>query len=643
MAEVAVEEFRNSFALFDSEQRLVDWDAGFALEWSFVASRLRPGITFTELIRAAIDDPVALQFMRDSFGIEDPQALLADRVGRFGQSRTIRHQVAGSRIFLVDEQPTEQGGVRRISRDITDEYRAEAALTAAQQKLKAADSAEGVFVEIRRAPDGSYHFPPIPAGLARMLSLPPEAVGMDPMLVHTRMERSGDDDVRNGAILEHAAQTLEVCTLEYGIRDGLGRLRRVRQSLLPRREPDGAVLFTGIMRDVSREREAEDQVELLQSVVVRSSDSIVIFETQPAPSQETTTLYVNPKCEELFGLKAADVVGKPASALQKDKLSRYASKLLDVALARGDGAPVEFEARGGNGRLLWIEGRVEVVQRFENGAFRWVVISRDITERRRAQTDLEQAKDAAEAGNRAKSNFLANISHELRTPLNAIIGFTELIASGVTRNGWLDSYTEYLTDILQSGRHLLDLINTVLDLSKIEAGSLSLDLDEVDLRELVGRSRELVAGMAEASGVAIEAELPDECPTIDGDFLKLKQVLLNILSNAVKFTPAGGKVTVGVGAGKDKAVITVADTGCGISKADLERVLLPFVQVDNTLARKFPGSGLGLAIAREFCLLHGGRLDIASAEGEGTTVSITLPLRQRDAGAGSRGALRSIA
>jgi PAS domain S-box-containing protein len=642
-ADETIETFRNSFALFDSEKRLVDWDAGFALEWSFVASQLKPGIPFADLVRAAISDPIALQFMRETFGVEDTQALLANRITRFGQPRTVRHQAANGRIMLVDEQPTEAGGVRRISRDITEEYLAEAALTAAEQKLKAADSDEGVFVEIRRTPDGSYHFPPVPAGLARLLNLPPETVGMDPMVVHTRMARSEEDDARNGTILERSAQTLEVCTLEYGIRDGLGRQRRVRQSMLPRREPDGTVIFSGIMRDITRERQAEDRVELLQSVVVRSTDSIVIFEAAPPPSHETKTLYINPRCEELFGLRAADVIGRPASAMQKDKLSRYASKLLEEALARGDGAPVEFEAHGSGGRLFWVEGRVAVVQRFDSGAFRWVVMSRDVTDRRRAQSELLEAKNAAEAGNRAKSNFLANMSHELRTPLNAIIGFSELIVSGVERNGWTDTYTEYLADILQSGRHLLDLINTILDLSKIEAGSLSLDVDEIDLRELIHRSRDLIAGMAEAGGVMVEMGTPEESPRIEGDFLKLKQVLLNVLSNAVKFTPAGGKVTIGARVRADTVVITVTDTGCGISAGDLERVLLPFVQADNTLARKFHGSGLGLPIAQQFCVLHCGRLEIASKEGKGTTVTVTLPLRQPGSGAGTYTSLRSIA
>jgi len=440
------------------------------------------------------------------------------------------------------------------------------------------------------------------------------------------MVTSPEQDARFAAALEHSAETLAVCSFEYRLHDGNNRLRWMRQSMIPRREADGTILFSGVIRDITREKEAEDQVELLRSVVVRSSDSIAIFETNLKPERASKILYVNAKFTELFGGCADDLMGQPIQKLRSADYRGEGQELLSAAIARDDGIPIEYEAHGKDGRLFWAEARVVTVQRLDNGGFRWVMISRDISERRYAQDALIRAKDAAEAGNLAKSNFLANMSHELRTPLNAIIGFTEVIEQGVAQTGWQQSYTEYLADVAASGRHLLDLINTILDLSKIEAGQLKLEVDAVDIGALARTSLALVSGMAHEGGLTISADIPRQCPEIPGDFLKLKQVMLNIFSNAIKFTPPGGKIGVKISFTETRAIIAVTDTGCGIAPEDLGRVTQPFVQVANSLSRKYGGSGLGLSIARELCGLHGGRLTIRSTQDQGTTVRVSLPI-----------------
>jgi PAS domain S-box-containing protein len=510
---------------------------------------------------------------------------------------------------------------------VTDERAGGTALLQANQRQDAEDSDQhSAPVEIRRNPDGSYVFPPVTEGVRRLLDLPPETEGVDAMMVYTRMTASPEQDARFGAALEHSAETLEICTFEYRAYDGNDRLRWIRQSMIPRRSPDGTTVFSGVMRDITREKDAEDQVELLRSVVVRSSDSIAIFETNLEPERSTKILYLNAKFTELFGGCADSLVGQPIEALRPNDYDGEGQTRLAEAIARDDGVSIEYEASGKDGRIFWVEVRVMTVQKFDNGSFRWVVISRDIGDRQHAQDVLIQAKDAAEAANLAKSQFLANMSHELRTPLNAIIGFTEVIEQGVAQQGWQPSYTEYLTDVIASGRHLLDLIDTILDLSKIEAGQLKLDVAPVDLCDLVRTSLALVSGMARDGRITVLAEISPDYREIPGDFLKLKQVMLNIFSNAIKFTPPDGKIAVGVTYTATQAVITVNDTGCGIAVADLERVTQPFVQVGNTLSRKYGGSGLGLSIAQQLCSLHGGRLAIRSVEGKGTTVRIALPL-----------------
>lgn len=616
-----------SFALFDAKGRLVDWDEGFEQEFRYAAAILRPGLTYAEILRAAVDTPEVREFLETNFNNPDPQAVVQTRLAEFGKNWGHEYRQVGGRLILVDEQTTANGGICRFSRDITEEREAEDALAKARWQLDAAESdAQGVFVEIRRNPDGSYVFPPISDGIRRLLNFPPESVGFDPMMVHTRMRASADDDARIGAVLEQSAQTLEICTFEYSVRDGNDALRWVRQSMIPRREADGTVIFSGVMRDVTREKEAEDQVALLQSVVVRSSDAMGIFETS-ADGAETKIVYVNDTFVRFFGGSAETLVGQPIDILNHNDINGDGRALIMGALDRDDGVPVEYETGGRGGRIFWVEARVETVQKFEDGRTLWIIISRDVSERHRAQAELMRAKDEAEAGSRAKTNFLANMSHELRTPLNAIIGFSELIAHGVARTGWTPGYAEYLGDVSASGRHLLELINSILDLTKIETGSLDLNLAPIALQDLVQESLSLVSGMARDGNIVLSAQIPADCPEIPGDFLKLKQVLLNVLSNAVKFTPPGGRISVSVSFDDDFATITVADTGCGISKADLVRVLHPFVQAENSLSRRHQGSGLGLSIAQEFCNLHNGSLTIDSVESQGTTVRIALPRR----------------
>ena len=621
------EKFTHSFALVDADRRLVDWDEGFAQEFRFAGLTLKPGMPYAEILRAAANDPRAREFFLQNSKFTTVEALINDRLEGFGENRNCEYRTPSGTIIRVDEHRTLTGGVRRSTRDVTEERDAGNALTVANKWLDAGDSdLDSALTEIRRNPDGSYEFPPINEGVRRLLDFPPDVEGGDAMMVHTRMKASPEQDAALGVAMERSAETLEICSLEYRVWDGKNRLRWIRQSMMPRREPDGAVVFSGVMRDITREKEAEDQVELLRSVVVRSSDSIAIFETVVEPEPGTKILYVNEKFTDLFGSTAETLVGQPLGILRSRKVANGGAEMVAAALERGDSAPFEYESRSEDGHAIWIEARVMTVQTLEHGTFSWAGISRDVTERRHAQDELMRAKNAAEAGDRAKGEFLANMSHELRTPLNAIIGFTELIESGVARTGWQPAYTEYLADVSSSGRHLLALINTILDLSKIENGQLALSLDRVDLCELARSSLALTSGLARDGQIAVTTSIPLDCPGLEGDYLKLKQVLLNVLSNAIKFTPPGGKINVDVGFTKTDAVIAVSDTGCGIPRADLERVMLPFVQAGSTLSRKFDGSGLGLPIARELCSLHGGRLEIDSAEGQGTKVLISLPL-----------------
>ena len=263
---------------------------------------------------------------------------------------------------------------------------------------------------------------------------------------------------------------------------------------------------------------------------------------------------------------------------------------------------------------------------------------------KRSQTALEQQaleladlaekyseeKNRAEEANQTKSKFLANMSHELRTPLNAIIGFSEIMESGMFGTLGSEKYQEYCHDILTSGHYLLEVINDILDMSKIEAGRMKLDMESLDLSKTLAESLRVVSGRADDKNLVVSADIEGTISVV-ADRRAIKQIIVNLLSNAVKFTPDGGKVTVRSRLLRDSIVLMIADTGIGIAPQSLARLGRPFEQVESQLTKTYHGSGLGLAIARSLTQLHGGTMRLRSRLGTGTVVCVSLPRDGRKA------------
>jgi len=250
----------------------------------------------------------------------------------------------------------------------------------------------------------------------------------------------------------------------------------------------------------------------------------------------------------------------------------------------------------------------------------------DITRDKRNQAALQHALEENEAANRAKSRFLATMSHELRTPLNAIIGFSEMMSAELLGPLGNKRYVDYAGSINESGRYLLDLINDILDMSKIEAGKYELVHEPVNVAKAIRLACHMIENSIRDKGLHLSFKNPNETAVIEADRRAFMQIMLNLLSNAVKFTDAGGSITIDItDAGENRIIIDVSDTGIGIPAEKLHRIGQPFEQVSSAMARGHNGTGLGLAITKKLVEMHDGELKIASVFGQGTTISVILP------------------
>jgi len=340
----------------------------------------------------------------------------------------------------------------------------------------------------------------------------------------------------------------------------------------------------------------------------------------------------NPAAERMFGYAEPEVVGKSVGVLipetfrmdhdrymtgyRPDIGSRIIGNDREVLALRRDGSTFPMNLAVSELRLDGDEG---------GGPRVFVGVIRDITKRKQQEAEILASKSQAEMANRAKSEFLANMSHELRTPLNAIIGFSEILDSEFF--GKLNERQKSCAkDIHDSGKHLLDIVNAVLDMSKIESGRYVLNEEVIDPCEALGQCLMMVRDRAQDNGVELRNEMTAGIPNVWVDRRAFKQVILNLLSNAVKFTPAGGNVTVSAVIGEDGSLsVTVADTGIGIAKEFMAHLFQPFRQADNSASRQYEGTGLGLSISKNFMELHGGSLVCVSEPGVGTTMTARLP------------------
>jgi PAS domain S-box-containing protein len=344
----------------------------------------------------------------------------------------------------------------------------------------------------------------------------------------------------------------------------------------------------------------------------------------------------NRQAEKTFGWSRDEALGRSLVETIIPPQYREAHRRgLAHFLATGEGPvlnrPLEITALRRSGEEFPVELAIWSLRVGDSYCFN--AFLRDITERKRTEEELHQAKAVAEAANHAKSDFLARMSHELRTPLNAIIGFSELLETH-TFGELNERQQRYVTNVLSSGRHLLQLINDILDLSKVEAGHMELALSGFDVGTALREAGTIVATLADKKRLSLEIEVEDPIPVLTADQSKFKQILYNLLSNAIKFTPEGGRVRVtvrraaevGVREGGEWIEVAVAATGIGLRFEDQERIFGTFEQVDSAYGREQQGTGLGLALSRKLVELHAGWIWVESELGKGSVFRFVLPL-----------------
>lgn len=404
-----------------------------------------------------------------------------------------------------------------------------------------------------------------------------------------------------------------------------GSERSVRSVAECQKDGSGRVKgFIGVFKDLTDERrviaEAVEKERRYRLLADHASDVIAVYDVSGKFS------YLSPSVFELLGYTPEELVGRtPYDLIVEEDHARVTNEFL-LAASSHLPAAVEYRVLTKDGRILWLEARPRY-RRNEKGQIVEITDSvRDVTERRQRETSLAVARAAAENAARVKSEFLANMSHEIRTPMNGVMGFTELLG-GTPLDAEQRRYVDMIAD---SGRSMMQLLNDILDVSKIEAGQMRLAAEPVDIRHKLRSVVSLMEPAAAAKGISISSMIDDALPSlIVGDQLRLRQILMNLVGNAVKFTQHGRVMLAATKTVDDAGaslLIEVRDTGIGIPADCLETIFEKFSQADTSIARDFGGTGLGLSITKKLIELMGGTLSVVSKVGKGTTFAVHLPL-----------------
>ncbi|CAO3449869.1 hypothetical protein [Azospirillum largimobile] len=414
---------------------------------------------------------------------------------------------------------------------------------------------------------------------------------------------------------------------EQHTHDGVTRWWEVSQ--VPIRDDSGAIVMLSVgARDITRRHEAERAIRASEAryrLLARGVTDII-----GRIGLDGVRHFCSEATRDSLGCAPADLIGRPlVERVHPDDRDALSAGLARLTPDRPT-LKTTYRLRHADGRWVWIEAAVRLVTDDWGAPQDYVSVERDVTARKIMEAELQDARQAAESASRSKTEFLASLSHELRTPMNAVIGFADLIAresEGPVGNA---HYRDFAVNIRDSGQHLLELINEILDHVRAEAGQLVLDDEVVDLDAAATFAIRLLTPRAARAGIVLSARVDPAARHLRGDERRIRQILLNLLSNAVKYTPSGGAVSLTAGPAPAPTydgglLLEVSDTGIGIPEQDLGRVLLAYTRVESPANRQTEGAGLGLPLTRRLVELHGGTMTLSSRVGQGTTVTVHFP------------------
>jgi PAS domain S-box-containing protein len=424
-------------------------------------------------------------------------------------------------------------------------------------------------------------------------------------------------------------------TFDYRLCRRGGEIRDVRVSAEKVLSEHGVVgQVIGVVQDITDRKRSEIALarneNLLRHAHRLTRIGYWVWEPRDAAqSSDRGWLHVSSEFSDMLGVAPEDVPLEETDLVRKfahpDDIDQALAAVEPFVTRASDRYSVKLRARKQNGEIVHLHMDAERIRNEQGNILYEVGVVQDVTEQRSREMELITARRAAEIANRTKTQFLANMSHELRTPLNAVIGFSQLIRDQAF-GAIPERYLTYADDINSSGKLLLALINDILDMSRIEAGQHKLIEEVISPEAAINDCVRMVASKAADGGVKLMVENKGPLPAVKADERALKQVLLNVLSNAVKFTPQGGSVTIAAQTLPDRRLqVQITDTGIGIAEEALKELFQPFRQADASISRRFGGTGLGLAISKKLIELHGGEIDVDSQSGRGTRVALRLP------------------